>query len=113
MIFSLLVLFSAMTIHAQESITGIWNTGNQNTKIEVKENNGMYGGNIISSDNAKAKIGKQLIKDVKSKNGEWKGKIYSVKKEKWMDAIFKEKDDILFITVEAGFMSKTIEWTKG
>lgn len=108
------ILFSTLSINAQQSIAGIWNTGKENTKIEIKEEaNGAYAGTVVSSDNANAKIGKQLIKDVKLVDGEWKGKLFAAKKKKWMDAVLKEKNNQLLITVKAGLMSKTIKWAKG
>ena len=106
------VLFSFTTINAQNSTTGIWNTGEDNTKIEITEDNGVFSGKILSSDNPKAKIGKQLIKDVKLSNGEYKGKLYAAKKGKWYDAVLKENGDQLDITIKVGWMSKTLTWKK-
>lgn len=106
------LLVSALTMNAQQSIAGIWNMGQDNTKIEITEDNGVYGGNIASSDNSKAKIGKQLLKDVKLVDGEWKGKLFAPKKSKWFDAVLKEKGNQLLVTVGSGFRSKTLTWTK-
>lgn len=107
------ILFSAVTMNAQQSIAGVWNTGNENTKIEITETNGVYNGKIISSDNANAKVGKLLLKDIKSVGGEWKGKLYSPQKDKWYNAVLEEKGEQLLVTVKAGLMSKTIEWKQG
>lgn len=107
------ILFSAISMNAQQAPAGIWNTGKENTKIEIAEVNGVYEGKIVSSDNAKAKIGKQLLKDIKLVDGEWKGKLFAAKRGKWMDAVLKEQGNQLLITVQAGLMSKTIEWAKG
>ena len=104
------ILFSTLTMNAQQSIAGIWNTGKDNTKIEITAVNGVYEGIIVSSDNAKAKIGKILLKDIQSVGGKWKGKLFAAKKGKWMDAVLEEKGSQLVITVSAGWMSKTIEW---
>ena len=106
------ILFSALTMNAQESIAGIWNMGKDNTKIEITEDNGVYGGKIVSSDNTNAKIGNQLLKDIKSVGGEWKGKMYSPKKNKWYNVVLEEKGKQLLVTVKAGMMSKTLEWKK-
>ena len=108
-----IILFSAFTMNAQQAPTGIWNTGKDNTKIEIKEADGVYEGIILSSDNAKAPVGKQLLKDVKLVDGAWTGKLFAAKKGKWMDAVLEEKGKQLLITVSAGFMSKTVEWTRG
>lgn len=108
------MLFVTFTMKAQQSIAGIWNTGKENTKIEITEaHDGVYEGKIISSDNPKAKTGKTLLKDIKSIDGEWKGKLFAAKKGKWMDAVLKEEANQLLITVKAGWRSKTIKWAKG
>lgn len=99
-------------MNAQQSINGIWNTGQENTKIEIKLENGMYNGKIISSDNAKAKKGTIILKDVKSIKGEWKGKLYSLKKKDWFDAILQLNGSVIVVTVKSGWGSKTVKWTK-
>ena len=105
------MLCFALTMHAQ-SIAGVWNTGQENTKIEITENNGVYSGKIISSDNAQVKIGKQFIKDVNFAGGEWKGKMYSPKKDKWYNAVLEAKGGQLLVTIKSGWMSKTVTWKK-
>ena len=106
------ILFSTTTMNAQHSIAGIWNTGDDNTKIEITENDGAFYGKILSSDNTKANIGKQILKDVKFSNGEGKGKMYAAKKGKWYDAVLKENGNQLDVTIKVGFMKKTLEWKK-
>jgi len=108
----LCILLSSLTMNAQQSLAGIWNTENDNTKIEITAVNDVYEGKIVSSDNAKAKIGKQILKEVKSVDGEWKGKLFAAKRGKWMDAILEEKGNQLQVTVKAGWMSKTLAWRK-
>lgn len=106
----LFVLFSTLSINAQSSIEGIWNTGKENTKIKIKKNNNEIEGVILSSDNAKAPIGKLMIKEVIEKNAVFRGKLDVIKKGKWVDAVFNRKGDTLNITVSSGWMSKTIQW---
>ena len=111
-ILTLCILFFSLTMHAQTPITGIWDMGQDNTKIEIKVNNGIYEGRLASSDNPKAKIGNLILKDVKSVGGTWKGKLYSVKKKKWFDAVLKTEGNQLFVTVNSGWSSKTLKWSK-
>lgn len=109
----LLCLMSfTISINAQQHLTGIWNTGKDNTKIEITEVDGVVQGKIFSSDNANAQIGKLLLKDVKSVDGEWKGKLFAVKRGKWMDAVLEEKSNQLLITVNAGLRNKTLKWLR-
>ncbi|MGB1218006.1 MAG: DUF2147 domain-containing protein [Saprospiraceae bacterium] len=103
----------AMTfsLFAQTEIAGIWSTGQDNTKVEFQQNKkGLISGKILSSDNPKAKVGKTLVKDVEYKDGEWTGKMYAPKKQKWYDATFERQQDKLEVAVSVGFFSKTMEW---
>ena len=111
-LFTFCILFSALTMHAQASLTGTWNMGKDNTKIDIKKDNGVYEGRVVSSDNANVKIGNLILKDVKSFGGKWKGKLYSPKKKEWFDAVLKVEGKKLLVTVKSGLMSKTVEWTK-
>lgn len=110
-LFAVCILFSTLTTNAQ-SIAGIWNMGQDNTKIEITEGNGVYEGRVASSDNANAKIGSLILKDVKSVDGKWKGKLYAPKKKEWFDTTLKVAGKKLLVTVKSGLMSKTVEWTK-
>lgn len=110
LIFSLLLL--TLTMNAQQAFEGVWNTGKENTKIEISEQDGTYGGVIVSSDNAKVEQGTEILKDVKSVDGEWKGKVFALKRGKWLDAVLEEKGEILLVSVKAGMMSTTLEWKK-
>ncbi|WP_075340591.1 DUF2147 domain-containing protein [Tenacibaculum agarivorans] len=105
------LLFSS-TLNAQEAIVGVWNTARFNTKIEIKENKGVCNGFIVSSDTSKAKVGKQIVKDVQVKDGEWKGKIFSIKRNKWYNAILELKENELHVLVKAGLFKKTMLWTR-
>ncbi len=107
----IVVLFTTLSMNAQ-SLAGVWNTGEDNTKIEIIEDGGVASGKILSSDNAKANIGKQIIKDVKLSNGEYKGQLYAAKKGEWYDAVLKENGSQLDITIKVGWMSKTVTWKK-
>ena len=106
------VLCSTFVMHAQTSISGIWNTGTANTKVELKQVNGQYVGITVSSDNDQVQNGIQIVKEVKAEKGVWKGLIYVAKKEKWTDAKFVRKGDTLEVTVYSGWMSKTVSWRK-
>lgn len=111
-IFTCYTVFLSLTIHAQESLTGIWHIGRDDTKIEITNKNGVHEGRIVASANANAKIGTLILKDVRSVNGNWKGEIYIHKIKKWLDADLKLAEDKLLVTVKSGWMSKTVEWKK-
>ncbi len=102
----------AFSTHAQESLKGVWNTGEDNTLIEIIEEDGAYAGKVTASDKTEAKIGAKILQDVALYKGEWKGKLYSAKKSKWFDVILNEEDNTLFLKVKAGLATKTVEWTR-
>ena len=80
-------LLAIIGLNAQTSPIGVWNTGTDDTKVEIAEADGSYVGSIVSSGNSKVKIGKQLLKDIKVDGKGWKGKLYAPKKGKWFDAV--------------------------
>lgn len=110
-IFSFLLLTS-LSLQAQKAPIGVWNTGSDNSQVEITEAEGNYVGTLIASDNPKAKIGKALLKDFKAVGKKWKCQLYAPKRGEWLDAKLEEKGDKLLITVGSGFMTKTLEWTK-
>lgn len=107
----IVILFSSFSMNAQ-SLAGVWNTGEDNTKIEITEVNGVYSGKILSSENTDAKVGSQILKNIKLSNTEYKGKLYAAKKGEWYDAVLKENGNQLDITIKVGWMSKAISWKK-
>ena len=111
LLFTLLSLIALSTTRAQAPIAGVWNTGKENTKVEIKLDDGQYNGTIMSSDNEKAPLGKLLIKEI-SKAKPHKGKIFVARQKKWFDAEFTPDGETLFVKVLVGFRSRTIEWKK-
>ena len=99
-------------LSAQDFPKGIWLTGEENTKIETYEKEGAWYGKIVSSDNPKAKIGKDILRAFKQEDGKWKGKLFATKRDKILDAVIEPTEDDLNITVAAGFFTKTLVWKK-
>ena len=110
--FVLLAIISASSVFAQNSnsIEGKWQTGVDNTVIETYEKDGAWYGKIISSDNPKASIGFDILRDFKVEGDSWKGQIYAVKKGKLLDAEINPAKDKLMIKVSSGLFSKDLEW---
>ena len=108
------ILFSLMTfsLSAQEMVTGIWLTGEENTKIETYQKDDLWYGKIVSSDNPKAKIGKDILKDFVKIDGEWKGSLYAAKKDRLLNAVIIPSEEQLNITVSAGLFKKNLSWEK-
>jgi beta-lactam-binding protein with PASTA domain len=102
------LIITSISMNAQESIDGLWNTGKENTTIEIKN----VIGKIYSSDNLKATEGKILIKEIKKTGNSYKGKLHIIKKNRWVDAEFIPNGNFLSVTVSVGWQSKTVKWTK-
>ncbi|AZQ60789.1 DUF2147 domain-containing protein [Flammeovirga pectinis] len=108
----IMLTLCSLSAMGQSKLNGIWNTGDENTKIEISESNGELVGNIKSSDNTKAKVGTPMLKDFVKEGTNWKAKIYAAKKQKWYDATVTPKGDVLKIEISVGFLSKTLEWKR-
>jgi len=110
-----IILFAILLVSplsAQDFPKGIWLTGEENTKIETYEKEGVWYGKIVSSDNPKAKIGKDVLRGFQQEDGRWKGKLFAAKRGKILDAVIEPTVDDLNITVSAGFFTKTLVWKK-
>ena len=108
----LFIIFFISLLSAQDFPKGIWLTGEENTKIETYQKEGAWYGKIVSSDNPKAKIGKDILREFKEKDGQWEGKLFAAKRGKILDAVIAPSKEILNITVSAGFFTKTLEWKR-
>lgn len=107
----LIVLLYFFSTHSDQYI-GIWDTNKENTKIEIYKKDDALFGKITSSDNKKAKIGTNILQNFKYNDGKWIGKIFIIKMNKLVDAEMQIVNQKLEITINNGFMSKTIEWNK-
>lgn len=108
----LVMALATVTTMAQQPIEGLWNTGNENTVVEIKEVQGVLEGKIYSSDNKDAQVGKLLVKELQRKGDFYNGKLYAIKRGQWVDATFTPGSKTLQIVASAGMRSKTVEWKR-
>ena len=106
------LLFLTTSVYAQDMNEGIWLTGEDGTKVETYLKNGEWFGKLISSDNLKAPIGTDILRHIVLVNGEWKGQIYAIKRDKLVDATFEPADETIVIKISKGLFSKKLEWNK-
>ena len=111
-VFTVILSFTASMVNAQQSIVGTWNTGQENTQIEILPNEESWIGKIKSSDNTKASIGKIIVKDLKKEGDTWTGKLFAAKRKKWVDVVFKPNETKMDLIISAGFSKKEIEWER-
>ena len=97
---------------AQNALEGTWQTAKDNTLIETYQKDGAWYGKVISSDNPKAKIGNDILREFKQVDGQWKGKLFAAKRNREVDAIIEPNEDQLSIVVSAGFTTRTLVWKR-
>ena len=110
--FILLLMAIHSYSYSQVAIDGTWATEEENTIIETYEKDDGWYGKIISSDNPKAKIGKDILIGFVEEKGEWKGKLFAAKRGKTLDAKINPTENELVIIVTAGFFTKMLNWEK-
>ena len=110
--FILLTLFISLTAFSQNEIVGTWDTGRENSIVEIYEDNGELFGKIISSDRAEV-VGKINLKNLQNKGDHWEGELFVFKRRSWYDAAIHEENDTLYLVISIGFFEKEIEWPKG
>lgn len=108
----IIAIFYSFSVIAQDSLSGVWATGDDNTKIEISEENSEIEGKIKSSDNQKAKIGKVILKDLKEDGNQWKGRIYAARRGEWHNVEIIPREEVLELKISVGLFSKTLEWKK-
>ena len=109
---ALLLTVGLSALAAQDGLEGDWQTGEDNTVVRVTALDGVYTGKLLSSDNRKAKVGTEILRDFKPTDGAYKGTIYAVKRDKLMDATITPAGNVLNIKVSAGIVSKKLSWTR-
>ena len=110
--FILLALFISLTAFSQNDIVGTWDTGRENSIVEIYEDNGELFGKIISSDRAEV-VGKINLRNLQNKGDHWEGELFVFKRRSWYDAAIHEENDTLYLVISIGFFEKEVEWPKG
>ena len=108
-VLSLLYIFQNSN---ENNIVGTWNTLEDNTKIQISEQNGILIGKIKSSDNIKAQVGRLILKDLTKNGNSWNGKIFAAKKNEWYDVEITAKKNALNLKIQVGFLHKNLTWEK-
>ena len=109
------VFFSAATVaqeKATEITTGIWLTGNDGSKIETYQKDGLWFGKLVASDNENAPLGTEVLRNFSLKDGVWQGEVYSIKRDQLANATIAPSDEALTIEISIAFFSKTLTWKK-
>lgn len=93
---------------AQQEIIGVWDTGEG--QVEIHQTEEAFIGNPIDSTGVRRE--EIQILNLTFDRDKWKGKIYSIKKDKKMKVECRIKDEQLHLRVKAGIMKRTLKWTR-
>ena len=109
---ALALLLASLNLEAQGELEGKWQTGEDNSVVEVTETGGVAVGKLVSSDNPNAVMGTEILRNLTEADGSWSGKIWAAKRKKLMDATITPSANTLQIKVSAGIASRTLNWTR-
>lgn len=105
-------IIPSTSLFAQQFLEGVWQTGEDNTKIETYYKDGAWFGKIISSDNPKAEIGRDILRNLKKKGDLWEGDYYKLDRDKKMKVVVKPTENKLLLEVSIAIFTKELEWLR-
>ncbi|MEM9983923.1 MAG: DUF2147 domain-containing protein [Bacteroidota bacterium] len=105
-----------MSTQAQSSILGTWANEENKAHVTITSQAESLNGHIawLAEEKAQAKIGTKVFIGLTPKGDEWKGKVYSAKRDEIFPATFslQENRDTMKVVVNAGFLTQTQIWTR-
>lgn len=110
--FILLMVGTCLGVYAQEAIEGIWQTGKDNTIIEIQKSANHWIGKVVSSDHEDATPGQVVIRNLVRGEDDWKGEFYVPPLDSWLDATVVPQGNDIEVTVFVGWFSKSLVWKK-
>lgn len=93
---------------ATDKIVGTWDA--DKTKVQVYKAADKFIGNPLDKEGKKIESVKML--DLTYEDGKWIGVLYNKKKDKTFDVTCTVKGEKLILEVDAGFMTKEVQWTR-
>lgn len=107
------ISWSLMTFANVGTIEGKWLAENESTEITLSQvERGVWQGVVTRSPMKPEMKGQQILSSIVKQSDGYKGKLYALKRAKYYDADIKVMEDTLEVEVKAGFLSKTIVWTR-
>lgn len=109
---TLIIFLTSFSLFSEDSLTGVWHTGDNGTLVGILFHEEEYRGTIISCEGAAGLEGTVILKDVHFNGSTGTGKLYSPRNEKWFKGKLKVEEDTLSITVSLGLFKKKIKWQR-
>lgn len=110
-----IIVSLVIIIWAQDTVSpvGIWVFREDNSRLEIKGITNALFGELISSDNPHRAIGKEVIKNLRYREGIWKGQYYLYKIGSWVNASIEVKGTVLIVRYQYGFQNKVLRFYSG
>ncbi len=110
------ILISMLSAQAQSSIEGTWANEGNDAHVKITSQSETLNGHIIwlAEKKAQDKVGTKVFLGLRPKGDEWKGKVYSVKRDETYSATYSLEDagETMKVVISAGFLTKTQTWTR-
>lgn len=93
------------------NIEGTWKIPEEEVEVEIRKENDLYQGVIITADKDEL-VGKRLLHDLKENSGAYTGKFYAIRKDRLVNVTCIPEGDELTVEISAGLMGKTMKWKR-
>lgn len=107
-IFIIIILFTF--IQATNSPIGTWEYKQDKSRMEIINRDGKLSGSLIFSRNPNRNSGNKIIKNMEFREGKWRGEFYLYKSDRWVNAIFEIKRNLLHIEYKYGFLTTNLHF---
>ena len=114
-LFSVLMISTliSVSVTARADLSGYWQHESEPIWIEMLPDEGK--GVVLRNDNKPDRVGFLVVTDLVADEGanQWSAQVYAAQVGDYRNAEIKlEDDDLMSFTVKAGFIRRTVEWTR-
>lgn len=109
----LTAIWTAIPAAAGEDLSGYWQHESEPVWIEMIPDEGK--GVVLRNDNKPDRVGFLVVTDLApgQESNQWTAQVYAAQMGEYRDAEIKlEGEDLMSFTVKAGFIRRTVEWTR-
>lgn len=109
----LTAIWTAVPAAAGTDLSGYWQHESEPVWIEMIPDEGK--GVVLRNDNKPDRVGFLVVTDLApgQESNQWTAQVYAAQMGEYRDAEIKlEGEDLMSFTVKAGFIRRTVEWTR-
>ncbi len=118
LVFTFLLLLS-VSLSAKEQneqqpsgtmLAAIWLTSTEGDQIETYQKDGKWFGKLVASNSKDAPLGTTVLRNFVLIDGQWRGQVYSIKRDQEAGGTIVPSPDTLVIDIPLVFFSITLKW---